>query len=150
MSGLNSIISSFNSTYAGKLTPAGQALVTAGLFSASQLAQLGGVIQSIAPAPSNQANIGWLKDTALRASWIYKIHDRIEIEPQVSFYNLFNFSNFNAPNNALSGILDGTVGSLNGTQNTIANTLPNRIGPGSGVFASGAPRQIEFSMKVSF
>ncbi len=147
---LNSLISSFNSAYAGKLTPAGQAVVSAGLISASQLAQLGGVIQSINSAPSNQATLGWQKDAALRLSWIYKIRERVEIEPSASFYNVFNFSNFDAPNNALSGVLDGSQGSLNGTSNTIAGKASNRVGPGSGVFASGAPRQLEFGMKISF
>ncbi len=41
VSNLNQVISNYNSAYAGKLTPAGQALVSAGLFTQAQLAQLG-------------------------------------------------------------------------------------------------------------
>ncbi len=48
---LNGKIDSFNTKYAGQLTPAGQALVAAGVISVSQLQQLGGVVQPNRPRP---------------------------------------------------------------------------------------------------
>src|SRR5262249_23396501 len=44
---LNQLISGFNSNSAGKLTPAGQALVSSGLFTEAQLQQLGATVPSI-------------------------------------------------------------------------------------------------------
>jgi hypothetical protein len=77
------------------------------------------------------------------------VKDRaIAIEPSVSFYNLFNFSNFNIPGNVLSGILTGGPGSLNGT--TRADAAVVRVGVGTGVFSLGAPHTIEFGLKLSF
>ena len=48
----------------------------------------------------------------------------------------------------LSGILNGTAGSVNGTSATDRST--NRIGPGSGLFTLGAPRQIQFGVRLTF
>jgi hypothetical protein len=59
-----------------------------------------------------------------------------------------NFANFDGPNNPLSGSLTGTLGSVNGTPGQQPST--NRLGLGSGVFALGSPRVIEFSLKVRF
>ena len=44
---LNQVITAFNQNYAGKLTPAGQALVTAGIFTQAQLVKLGAVTPTI-------------------------------------------------------------------------------------------------------
>jgi hypothetical protein len=48
----------------------------------------------------------------------------------------------------LLGVLNGSVGTLNGT--TTSERVTNRIGPGSGVFSLGAPRQIQFGLKLTF
>jgi hypothetical protein len=72
----------------------------------------------------------------------------LSFEPSVSLYNLFNFANFNIPGNVLSGILTGGAGSLNGTTYADANSV--RVGVGTGVFALGAPRTIEFGLKLTF
>ena len=48
---LNKLISQYNATKAGQLTPAGLALVNAGLFTAPQLTALQAVQQPIAPVP---------------------------------------------------------------------------------------------------
>ncbi|MGA9449177.1 MAG: hypothetical protein WBV26_22240, partial [Candidatus Sulfotelmatobacter sp.] len=80
--------------------------------------------------------------------------DRFEVQPGVSFFNVMNFSNFDGPGNPLSGVLNGACGSVNGTTPTCptSNGQPssNRLGLGSGVFALGSPRVIEFSLKLSF
>jgi len=66
----------------------------------------------------------------------------------VSAFNVLNFANFDGPGNRLLGVLNGTVGTLNGTTKTERAT--DRIGLGSGVFSLGAPRQIQFGLKVIF
>jgi hypothetical protein len=48
----------------------------------------------------------------------------------------------------LSGVLNASPGSVNGTAGEQPNS--NRLGLGSGVFALGSPRVIEFSLKASF
>ena len=149
-SGLNKVIDSFNSSVAGTLTPAGQAVANAGLMTQDQLTALGGVVQPLTAAPSNQASLGSLRDFALKAGWVFKVKERLQIEPSISFFNLFNLPNFDPGNSPLSGVLDASVGSLNGTPDTIENRNKNRIGLGSGVFSSGSPRQLEFGLKISF
>ena len=48
----------FNNNVAGTLTPAGKVLVKAGLFTAGQLSQLGGTIETVTAAvsPVNNPN----------------------------------------------------------------------------------------------
>ncbi len=52
---LNKLINQYNATQAGQLTPAGKALVTAGLFTPQQLSALQATQQPIAAAPSGRA-----------------------------------------------------------------------------------------------
>ncbi len=154
--GLNQLISNFNNTMVGQPTPAGQVLITNGLFTLAQLQQLGGVIGGLptggtAPlplAPPNAVGQGWLKTFDLSLSWAYRFRDRLEIRPGVSVFNVFNFANFDGPAVPFSTILDGTPGSPNGTTNPQPTAL--RLGLGSGVNALGSPRVIEFSLKMSF
>jgi hypothetical protein len=147
-SSINKAIANYNGNFAGQPTPAGQALLTAGLFTSSQLAQLGGVQQPIPLAPANEASMGWLRDFDTSFSWVYKIKERYELEPKVTFFNVFNFSNFDGPGNPLSGVLNGAVGSVNGTPGRQPDS--NRLGLGSGVFAAGSPRVVEFELKFNF
>ncbi|MDD5543081.1 MAG: carboxypeptidase regulatory-like domain-containing protein [Acidobacteriia bacterium] len=151
---INSFISAYNSQFAGKLTPAGQALVSSGLFTQAQLIALGAVAPTVPLAPANQVNLSWLTTFDFRLGWELKPHrvmDRIPegvvVEPSVSIYNLFNFANFDGPSNPMSGQLNGSAGSVNGTT---PGDRTNRIGLGSGVFGLGAPRQFEFGVKVTF
>jgi len=147
-SGLNSLINAYNSTYAGKLTPAGQALVNAGLFSSAQLIALGATADTVSAAPSNQVNLGWLKVFDLKLDYPVKMGERVSLHPSVGFYNLFNFANFDSPSNALSGILTGTAGAINGTGPAEHNS--NRVGLGTGVNTIGSPREIEFGLRLVF
>lgn len=147
-SNINNVIQSYNTNFANEPTPAGQILINNGLFTLTQMRLLGGVMPAVQPAPVNQANMGWLKILDLRLGWVYKVADRVTLEPGASFYNLFNFSNFNGASTPLSGVLDGSFGSVNGTSGQQPSS--NRLGLGTGVFALGAPRAIEFMMKVSF
>jgi hypothetical protein len=93
-SGLVSAISNFNSNVAGTLTPAGQALVNAKLFTQAQLVSLGAVVPTI-PAPlSNNAGNPMYKDVDTVLTWPIKLKERFTIEPSVGVFNLFNFANF--------------------------------------------------------
>lgn len=175
---LSNVVNNYNNTVADHLTPAGQLLVTDGLFTAQQLGvgnQLcvnnpnsvaTGAACAVAPlitytSPTTglpvpgvipgEVGITWLKTFDMSLSWIGKVNIRekeFSVEPSVSIYNLFNFANFDIPGNVLSGILTGAPGSANGTTYAGANAL--RIGVGTGVFALGAPRTTEFGLKVTF
>ena len=145
---LNSFIQSYNQNFAGQPTPAGQVLIQDGLFTLGQLQALGGVQQPIPLAPPNQANMGWLRAFDVSLNWHYRVKDRAEIQPGVSFFNVMNFANFNGSASPLNGTLSGSLGSVNGTSGRQPNN--NRLGLGSGVFALGSPRALEFSLKVSF
>jgi hypothetical protein len=70
------------------------------------------------------------------------------VQPSAGFYNLFNFANFDLPGNALNGLLTGGAGQINGTTPTRHNV--NRVGVGTGVYSLGAPRQIEFGLRLTF
>jgi hypothetical protein len=149
-SNINNLINSYNSQDAGHATPAGQTLINSGLFTSGQLQTPGflGVQQPVPLAPGNEANMGWLHALDVSLNWIYKIRETVQIQPGVSFFNVLNFANFDGPANPLSGALSGTPGSVNGTAGEQPNS--NRLGLGSGVFALGSPRVIEFSLKFSF
>jgi hypothetical protein len=148
VNGLNQRIKKFNSTVAGGLTPAGNLLLKSGLFSMSDLTGLGAVIPTLATVPPNAVGQTWLKTFDVGVSWSYKVKDRVELRPGVTFFNILNFANFDGPAAPFSAVLDGTPGSPNGTTNPQPANL--RLGLGSGVNALGAPRAIEFEMKLNF
>lgn len=152
---LNAAIAQFNRTMAGTLTPAGQTLVNAGLFTQGQLQTLGAVVPTIQTAPANNAANGYYKDVDTVLSWPIKIREGLTIQPSISFFNVFNFVNYGllggstsvVPNTALSG----APGSINGTVSGVnVNTNTYRVGRGSGVFAVGAPRESEFGLRIDF
>ena len=164
--GLNNFLQQYSSKFGGQITPAGQALVTAGLFTTAQLQAICAVTPSLTPAPNctnpllndqiasapaGEVGNGNFFTFDLRLGWAIKPvrhWERFHVEPQVAFYNLFNHRNYNSPTSLISGILDGAAGSINGT--THGDRAPNEIGLGSGVFSIGAPRSLEFGIKVSF
>jgi len=156
--GLNQKINTFNTTMVGQLTPAGQALVTAlpNLINQDNLIHLGGVINGgaqLQPAPAGAIEQGWLKTFDLGLNWGYKIKETVELRPGVTIFNLFNFSNFNGPSTPFSTTLNGTVGSPNGTTSAALHGVDGnslRLGLGSGVNSLGAPRAIEFELKLIF
>jgi hypothetical protein len=145
---INRVIDNYNNTVAGHPTPAGQVLIQQGLMTSAQLKTLGATAPALPQAPANQVNLGWLRvfDTTLSST--YSVHERVTIKPSVGFYNLFNFANFDLPTSIMSGLLTGTAGTINGTDPLAHNT--NRVGVGTGVFTLGSPREIEFSLKITY
>jgi hypothetical protein len=154
--GLNRRISAFNTTLVGQLTPAGQAVVNSGLITKSQMTQLLGTIMGGTPlqtAPFDAVGQTWLRTVDVGVNWSYKIKETVKIQPGVTIFNVFNLSNFDGPAIPFSSILDGSVGSPNGTTNAAlhgVNGNPLRLGLGSGVNALGAPRALEFQLRLSF
>ncbi len=164
-SGLNNVIGSYNAKYAGNPTPAGADLISAGVFTLSDLQSIGGVFQPLAPPISNPVGLTWLKTFDLNIGWNYKIKERVTLEPTIGIFNLFNFSNFDIPGNTQSAVLNfasssvlgiGTdtqqVGTIGGTNSDIhsPNFRTNRASLQSGTNALGAPRAIEWGLKISF
>jgi hypothetical protein len=152
---LNTVLNNFNATYVGQLTPAGQALVNAGLFTQAELTSLGATINGGTPlnTVSNPAGNPWYRDVDTVLAWPIHFKERFTIAPEVSFFNVFNFSNFGAVGSLTTplGALNGGPGSPNGTitgNDPTHNVL--RSGLGSGVFAAGAPRQAEFGLRLDF
>jgi Carboxypeptidase regulatory-like domain len=147
-SGLTQVISTYNQNVAGQATPAGQVLISNGLFTLSQLQAMGGVAPSL-PAPiAGGVGLAWLKDVDLSLRWKYRIKETVTIEPGIGFFNVFNFANFDLPPNVLSPYLTGAPGNIGGTN--YLGTQNVRVGAGTGVYGLGAPRVAEFSLKISF
>jgi hypothetical protein len=158
-SGLNNVIADFNSKYAGKLTPAGQELVAAGLFTQSQLSQLGAVIPTLAAQPGNNprnnpafrtldANVSY----PIKLKWL---GEGTTIVPTASFYNVFNLANFGPVVTSNGGVLtvneEASAQNYVNSPNTWANTNTSlRTLRNSGTFDQGGPRSTEFSLKFEF
>jgi hypothetical protein len=150
---LTSFINSYNATQAGHPTPAGHALIDNGVLTLADLQALGGVLPTLATPPPGQVSMGWLKTFDLKFSYPRKLGENFTVEPSVSVFNAFNNSNFDLPGNTLSGVLTlagdtSTSGTVNSTTSVQHNA--NRVLPGSGVFDLGAPRVVEFGLKLTF
>ena len=152
--GLNNLISNYNTTKAGSITPAGQALISAGLFTANQLVALSAVQQPLAPAPTNPLSNSAFRAFDLSASYpirLARFREGLSVVPGVVVYNVANMSNF-AGFTGLATTADAGAaaqGNLNGG-NTQDILNQNRIQRGTGTFDQGAPRSTEFQLKVNF
>jgi hypothetical protein len=161
---LSRAIAYYNTNYAGRLTPAGAALVipngtTPALFSSDQLSKLSALAPFVHPVPGHSAEATWLKTIDLRLSWPFRVGERVRLEPNVAAFNVFNFANFGGPGRQLNGVLDGSPGSsVNnasspgtcGNSTAFCTSRLDRILPGSGTYGLGAPRQVEFGVKIIF
>jgi hypothetical protein len=153
---INSYINMYNNTYAGQLTPAGQVLVNAGLFTQAQLTALGAVTPTLTPAPAGQVGNAPLFTFDAHLSWEIKVNklihalpERVVLEPQAALYNVFNFHNYYPAGNQISGVLNGQPNSVNGTTISSRSALVTP-GSSSGVNWYAVPRQAEFGVKLSF
>lgn len=155
-------ISQFNGQYANRLTPAGQVLVTNGLFTTSQMVALKGAIRPIAnPASYRSYANPDFRALDVNASYpirLARFREGMSLEPAIAFYNVGNFSNFGTLNGSLTNVDDGSIDSNNTNQNLSSLTGPNRYdvqnglrtSRGSGTFNQGSPRTTEFQLKLNF
>jgi len=160
---LNGFLTNYNANVAGGVTPAGQTLINNGLLTLQQLQALGGVLPQVALAPQGQQGLGWLKTFDLKLSYPRKFGENFTVEPSVSVFNAFNNANFDLPSSTIGPTLNlvtaqcdpsqpAATNNCNGSVNstTSGNHNLNRVLPGSGVFDLGAPRVVEFGLKLSF
>lgn len=154
--GLSKLIDNYNATQAGTLTPAGQALVNAGLFTSSQLTALGAVKQPLAQAPTDP-----LKNPATRtldASFRYpirylgKLREGMVLTPSVTVYNVTNMANYGGFGGLADAHTDTTSSIYLNSANTFDNLTAGRTlrGSGNGTFDQGGPRTMEFTLKLDF
>ena len=159
-SNINKVLANYNATTALNVTLRGRF----GLFTAAQLGvgdalcydnpnhlpvnSLCAIAPPVPLAPSGQVNLSWLRALDLKITWSQKVREWVSVQSSVGIYNLANFANFDLPGNALNGFLTGGEGQINGTTPAAHNV--NRVGVGTGVYALGAPRQIEFGFRVIF
>lgn len=163
--GLNNLLTNYNSSAAGQLTPAGQALVAAGLFTPTQLNALGAITPTLALAPTGQVSVSPRFTSDLYVAWelhpnklFHGISERVVVEPQISLFNVFNFQNFDPGGNILSGVVQSVCSPTpdclgTGTVNTTTRAnRSNLVTPGSssGVNWYGVPRQWQFGVKLTF
>jgi hypothetical protein len=154
-SGLATLISNYNTTHAGQLTPAGQQLVNSGLFTAGQLVTIGAAQQPIATVPATPLNNPMFRAFDFSASYpisLEKYARGVSIEPGCSIYNAFNMSNFGTLGGVLVNQADngGAIGTTPGFLNGPNDQSQLRTQRGAGTYDAGAPRSTEFSLKVNF
>lgn len=159
---LNNLINTYNATHAGTLTPAGQAVVAAGLLTANQMVAAGAVEPTLAQAPSRAYANPMLRTFDANFSYPIrwsKLPEQMSLEPSVSIYNVFNFANYDAlaagpggggtvltPDDLASS---GGSGNVNGPSDFTAYNA-QRISRKTGTFDQGAPRATEFQLKLNF
>jgi hypothetical protein len=153
------VISRYNATSAGTLTPAGTAVTAAGLFTTAQLVKSGGALQPlIVPTGTTLQN-----DTTrtLDASFKYPItylkrfREGLTLTPGVSIYNIANMGNSGGFGTLADTSVNPTTLAagtyLNGpnTPTVLGRTHISR-GTGNGTYDQGGPRTTEFSLKLDF
>lgn len=153
-SGLNNAINSYNARFAGQPTPAGQELIAAGLFTAKQLSELGGVAETLQTQPDNHprnnpafrsfdANVGY----PIHLKWL---GEGTVITPTVAMYNVFNMANSSSVGGTVLAVGDSNTNQVNSAY-TWANTANEyRTTRNSGTFDQGGPRTTEFDLKIEF
>jgi hypothetical protein len=154
---LNNLITSYNSAHAGTLTPAGQAVVAAGILTQNQLIAAGAVEPTLGAAPAHPFANTMLRTFDTNVS--YPIHwkklpEYVSLEPTVAIYNVFNFANYDSIASTATALetvanAPSAEGNPNGpsgyqTYNSV------RVSRKTGTFDQGAPRSTEFQLKLNF
>ena len=164
---LKSFISNYNATQAGRLTPAGQALVNAGLFTSDQLSRLHAVQQAIYSPQGDVFQNPWFKTVDASVSYpirLKKLSESASITPGVAMYNVANLSNWtgatgdgtasgtgrllNVNNAGVNG--ENALNFLNGENPYLQVKNINRIQRGSGTYDQGGLRSTEFQLRLNF
>jgi hypothetical protein len=155
---LQNVINSYNTHFAGSLTPAGNQLVTNSVMTGADMTALSWVMPSLNSVAPGAVGFPWLKSIDLKASWPIKLGERFVIEPSAGIFNVFNFANEFLPGNLPGGLLGTLAPGQNGllAPNVIggvtqgSSLTPFRASFQSGTYALGAPRQFEFGLRISF
>jgi hypothetical protein len=152
---LQGLIDTYNKNYAGSLTPAGKQMVSSNVMTASDMALMGWDMPSLSNVAPGALNLPWLRSFDAELAWpIPILKERLKITPSVSIFNLFNMTNAFLPGNLpLASLLPGGNGNL--ASNVVGGVtqggiLPYRATFQSGTNALGAPRQVEFGLKLDF
>lgn len=140
---LNGIISTFNTTFAGTLTPHGQRLLQAGIFSEAQLRSLGAFVKPINLVPENNPWPFQGRFSAdLRVTRPISIKERFKIEPYLEVFNLFN----NTPKGTYGGLNHRVFGNLNFPYASVdLGDLDSQV---RGLLQN--PRQVQFGIRGIF
>jgi hypothetical protein len=151
---LNQIIAAYNANVAGRPTPAGKALIDAGIFTEEQLRKLKAVAPTIPLVPENlpdpfastPINLDLRITRPIRIENAYIVHN-LQIEPYFDVFNVFNYRG----HTAIAGLnnvnpLGATFGSLN---YDYAGTGRLQELRNARAFAFG-PRIVQFGFRVSF
>ena len=137
-------------------------MVGAGYFTTAQLQTLGAVKPFVAPPPPGATGNHPFREVSAVLSWPIKVTERFTVEPSIAAYNVLGLANYSRLVGSLTNQVTpfapgqfGPDGNVNGTVLTHDGNNPNndvssKIGTGSGVFNLGAPRQVEFGIKLSF
>ncbi|TAN24229.1 MAG: TonB-dependent receptor [Acidobacteria bacterium] len=154
---LQAAITNYNASEALTDTPAGEALLSAGLMNQSQLSAL----DLVKPYINVQVNPQQIMpdafmDTDLTLAKDIKMGDRFTLTPEIDVFNLFNVGNYDPPGNVMGGSLGvgyspataGNYGSPDSLTNTTRLGQFNKYGLNTGTFASGIPRA--FQGRISF
>jgi hypothetical protein len=152
---LNKLISHYNQTQAGQLTPAGQALVGAGLFSTQQLSALQATQQTIVAVPEAMGpQNSFYRNLDVSISYpirLSRLREGMSLVPGIAFYNVANFANFSDyTNGTLANTTTGSSSGLLNGPNSFADHDINRVQRGSGTSDIGGPRTTEFQLKLNF
>jgi hypothetical protein len=155
---LRSRIAQYNAKYANTVTPAGQTLLSNGIFTSGQLLALQGVQQTIANPTGSVFSNPMFK--SIDASFSYPIRlkwlgEGRSLEPAVQMYNVANFANWTGALGSLINTTDagpdnsGAYAYVNGT-NGFDLKNQNRTLRGDGTFDQGGLRSTEWQLKFNF
>jgi Carboxypeptidase regulatory-like domain len=155
-SNLVNVIAGYNSLFSRQITPAGGQLISSQLLTLQQVENLGAYTPLISTPPANYARPTWLRNIDVQLAWPLHLRENVVIEPNVTVFNIMNIANFNSPANPISGVLDGSPGHAINNSTTacgivlgVCTAQTNRV-VGSGAYELGAPRQMQFGVKVNF